>query len=52
MDALHMLGDAHASRKPGRYATLDHAAKALDIARESIVLLKNDAHLLRSTNAT
>ena len=46
MDALHMLGDAHASRKPGRYATLDHAAKALDIARESIVLLKNDAHLL------
>lgn len=46
MDALHMLGDAHASRKPGRYATPDHAAKALDIARESIVLLKNDAHLL------
>lgn len=46
MDALHMLGDARASRKPGRYATLDHAAKALDIARESIVLLKNDAHLL------
>ena len=46
MDALHMLGDAHASRKPGRYATLDHAAKALDIARESIVLLKNDRQIL------
>ncbi len=46
MDALHMLGDARANRKPGRYATLDHAAKALDIARESIVLLKNDTHLL------
>lgn len=52
MDALHMLGDAHASRKPGRYATLDHAAKALDIARESIVLLKTTRTCCRSTNAT
>lgn len=46
MDALHMLGDARATRKPGRYATIDHAAKALEIARESIVLLKNDENLL------
>ena len=46
MDALHMLGDVRKIRKPGCYATLDHAAKALEIARESIVLLKNDDSLL------
>ena len=46
MDALHMLGDARKTRKAGSYATLDHAAKALEIARESIVLLKNDGNLL------
>ena len=46
MDALHMLGEARKTRKPGHYATLDHAVKALDIARESIVLLKNDGNLL------
>jgi len=46
MDALHMLGDARKTRKAGSYATLDHAAKALDVARESIVLLKNDGNLL------
>lgn len=46
MDALHMLPDADGScpdRAPGRYATLDHARAALDVAREAIVLLKNDA---------
>ena len=46
MDALHMFGDARRTRKAGGYATLDHAAKALDVARESIVLLKNDDDLL------
>ena len=46
MDALHMLGEGAAKRKPGRYATIDHAEKALRIARESIVLLKNDGDLL------
>ncbi len=46
MDALHMLDDARAIRKPGRYAAVDHTAKALDVARESIVLLKNDENLL------
>ncbi len=44
--AAHARRRARKPREPGRYATLDHAAKALDIARESIVLLKNDAHLL------
>lgn len=46
MDALHMLSSedgAKPARRAGRYATVDHAAKALDVARESIVLLKNDA---------
>ncbi|NMN02161.1 beta-glucosidase family protein [Bifidobacterium panos] len=46
MDALHMLGDDRKSRKAGSYATLDHARTVLDIARESIVLLKNDGNLL------
>ncbi|MBW3079122.1 beta-glucosidase [Bifidobacterium simiiventris] len=45
MDALHMLPAADGTkpaRKAGSYATLAHAAKALDVARESIVLLKNE----------
>ena len=49
MDALHMLPDADGrkpARKAGRYATLDHAAKALDVARESVVLLKNEGDVL------
>lgn len=46
MDALHMLGAARAQRKAGSYASLAHAQTALDIARESIVLLKNDAGVL------
>ena len=46
MDALHMLGDDRKNRKAGSYATLDHARTALDVARESIVLLKNECNLL------
>ena len=46
MDALHMLGEARKIRKSGCYATLGHAAKALEVARESIVLLKNEGGLL------
>ena len=46
MDALNMLGDARAHRKAGSYATLAHAQSTLDIARESIVLLKNSANVL------
>lgn len=37
---------AYPPRKSGCYATLGHAASALDVARESIVLLKNDAGTL------
>lgn len=49
MDALHMLPNAdgtYPTRKAGRYASLDHAQAALDVARESVVLLKNDGGLL------
>ena len=49
MDALHMLPDGDGTRpvrKAGRYATLDYLQTALDVARESVVLLKNDDGLL------
>ncbi|OZG69455.1 beta-glucosidase family protein [Bifidobacterium eulemuris] len=46
MDALHMLGDARADRAAGSYATVEHTRAALDVARESVVLLKNEAGLL------
>lgn len=46
MDALHMLGEARKTRKSGCYATLGHAGKSLEVARESIVLLKNEGDLL------
>lgn len=46
MDALNMLGEARTERESGCYATLEHAQDALTVARESIVLLKNDAHIL------
>ena len=46
MDALHMLGEARKIRKSGCYATLGHAGKSLEVARESIVLLKNEGDLL------
>lgn len=46
MDALHMLDDSVVTRQAGTYATLGHASEALEIAHESIVLLKNDAHVL------
>lgn len=49
MDALHMLRGADGvpvARSRGRYATVGHARAALDIARESVVLLRNDDGLL------
>ncbi|PAU69580.1 glycoside hydrolase family 3 [Bifidobacterium italicum] len=46
MDALKMLDDARKGRKAGSYATIGHTAKTLDIARESIVLLRNDHDVL------
>lgn len=43
MMRLHMLDG---KRKTGKYNTPGHREKALDIARESIVLLKNEENLL------
>lgn len=43
MMRLHMLDG---SRRAGAYNTREHQKKALDIARESIVLLKNKAGIL------
>ncbi len=43
MMRLHMLGGA---RKSGAYNTPEHRQAALDAARESVVLLKNDAGIL------
>lgn len=55
MDALHMLPSANSDRrtdmcepvrKVGSYSTPEHRIAALDIARESIILLKNNNSLL------
>ncbi|MCI1832082.1 MAG: glycoside hydrolase family 3 C-terminal domain-containing protein [Bifidobacterium sp.] len=47
MDALHMLdGQTPSVRKAGGHSTLDNRRAALDVAQESVVLLKNDAGLL------
>lgn len=47
MDALHMLGQKeHGERRPGSYAITPHRDTALAVARESVVLLKNDDGLL------
>ncbi|MDR4185521.1 glycosyl hydrolase, partial [Bacillus subtilis] len=60
MDALHMLNDqahddavrqstgstASPSRKSGSDATAEHRASTLEVAREAVVLLKNDDDLL------
>lgn len=43
MMRLHMMDG---KRKSGTYNTEDHRRKALHVARESAVLLKNEAHLL------
>ena len=43
MMRLHMLGG---ERKSGAYNTPEHRQAALDAARESVVLLKNDAGIL------
>jgi beta-glucosidase len=43
---LHMIGENRESRKSGAYNTQEHRQAALDVARESIILLKNEEHLL------
>lgn len=45
MQKLHMLGDG-AQRKAGAYNTKEHRQKALEAARESIILLKNENQIL------
>jgi beta-glucosidase len=39
---LNMIGPNAANRKKGAYNTIEHRQAVLDIARESVVLLKND----------
>lgn len=51
MDALHMLPDDSGdgvgpAREAGSYATLEHAAAAREVAREAVVLLRNEGGLL------
>lgn len=43
---LKMIGDDKDNRKCGCYNTREHANAALEVARESIVLLKNDEKIL------
>ena len=43
MYRLKMIGDNKAERKPGSYNTKEHHEATLEVARESIILLKNDA---------
>lgn len=49
MYRLHMLGDEAVTRKAGSYNTREHQQGTLNIARESIVLLKNEGGLLPLT---
>ncbi|SET46569.1 beta-glucosidase [[Clostridium] polysaccharolyticum] len=42
MKRLNMIGEDKGKRKSGTYSTVEHHQAALDIARESIVLLKNE----------
>ena len=44
MMRLHMIGEEE--RKAGSYNTPEHRQKALETARESVVLLKNENHIL------
>lgn len=46
MYRLRMIGEEKDKRKSGSYNTAENRAKALDIARESIVLLKNEKKTL------
>lgn len=42
MKRLKMIGDQKDERQSGSFGTLEHHQAALDIARESVVLLKNE----------
>lgn len=43
---LKMIGPEKETRKSGTYATAEHRRTALDIARESVILLKNEGGAL------
>lgn len=43
---LNMIGEAAEERKSGTYNTKEHQEAALNVARESVILLKNEEHLL------
>lgn len=43
---LHMIGETGRARKSGSYNTPEHREAVLDVAREAIVLLKNDDAIL------
>jgi beta-glucosidase len=45
MYRLKMIGENTGERKKGAYNTIEHRQDVLDIARESVVLLKNDGVL-------
>ena len=46
MYRLKMIGPQKESRKAGRFNTKEHQNATLDVARESVILLKNEEHLL------
>lgn len=46
MYRLKMIGKEKEQRKPGSYNTLEHRKMILNTAQESMILLKNDNHLL------
>lgn len=43
---LHMIGEQRDVRKSGAYNTPEHRQAVLEVARESVILLKNEEHLL------
>lgn len=43
---LHMIGDQVEERKAGTYNTKTHQEAVLEVARESVILLKNDNNVL------
>lgn len=46
MYRLHMIGEGKETRKSGTYDSHEHQKAVLDVARESVILLKNEDHLL------
>lgn len=49
MFRIKMLGEEACDRQPGAYNTKEHQQGVYEVARESIVLLKNEGHLLPLT---